>query len=42
MMKMNVNVPKINKDKLLLNKEWILTKQIKKDLFLGQVIEIII
>ena len=40
--KININVPKINKDKLFLNKEGMITKQIKEALFLGQVIEIII
>ena len=38
---MNINVPLTNKDKLLLNKEGILTKQIKEDLYSEQVIEII-
>ena len=39
--KININVPKINKDKLFLNKEGMLTKQIKEAISSVQVIEII-
>ena len=39
-MKMNINVPKTNKDKLF-NKEVMLTKQIKWELYSLQIIEII-
>ena len=38
---MNINVPKINRDKLFLNKEVMLTKQIKEGLYSGKAIEII-
>ena len=38
---MNINVPKTNKDKLFLNKEVMLTKQIKEEIYSIQIIEII-